>query len=293
MAAGRTGTGTRLAALLEGARPLNALLVAPAVALGALLAGGREALFAASTGLAVLATALSLGAGNLWNDLADRVEDAVNAPDRPLPSGRLTPAWAWTGALAGAGLALLAGRAIGPGALRVVLACLAALAWYARRGKGVPLAGNALVAALAGVAVLFGAGVAGDWRAAAVPALLAAVVHFEREAVKDLADAEGDSLAGRRSWAAGLGAVRLSAWLRRLSFALPVTALLAAVLELGFDAALVAHGLVAGPLAIWNFRLLRAARLADPAACRRTATRLKGLLAVGLLVYLVAGWLAG
>ncbi|NEB17053.1 UbiA family prenyltransferase, partial [Streptomyces coelicoflavus] len=47
-------------------------------------------------------------AGMALNDWADREEDAVERPHRPLPSGRVRPAAALTaaGALTGAGLAL-------------------------------------------------------------------------------------------------------------------------------------------------------------------------------------------
>lgn len=291
-----TGIGarlsTRLGALLEGARPLNAALVAPAVGLGALLAGGREALLEPATGLAALATVLSLAAGNLWNDLADRVEDAVNAPRRPLPSGRLTPAWAWTGALVAAALGLAAAWRVGPGALRLTVACQAALAWYARRGKGWPLLGNALVAVLSATAVVFGAAVAGDLLAALAPALLAGLVHFLREAVKDLADAEGDALAGRATWARSLGPERLRARLLPLLALLPATALWA-LLRGGPPELAAAHAFAAGPAVLWAALFLRRKDLADRAACLRSAAGLKALLAAGLAVYGLAGWLAG
>jgi 4-hydroxybenzoate polyprenyltransferase len=282
----------RLLALLEGTRPLNGLLVALAVALGGLLSGGLAALGSPALGWAALATALSLAAGNLWNDLADRVEDAHNAPHRPLPSGRLSPAWAWTGALLCAGLALMAAARLGPGALRLVLACLAALAWYARRGKGRPLLGNLVIAGLGAVAVLFGAAVVGDWRLALAPALLAALVHLVREAVKDLADAAGDALAGRDTWARRLGPRRLRSRLLGLLALMPPVAL-AAGIGGGEPAALTAaRWMAAGPLFLWGVALLWRPGLVDAAACGRTARGYKGLLAAGLLLFLAAALLA-
>ncbi|MFD8269448.1 UbiA family prenyltransferase, partial [Streptomyces althioticus] len=67
-------------------------------------------------------------AGMVLNDWADRAEDAVDRPHRPLPSGRIRPAAALTAAcgLTGAGL-LLAARAGRPAL--AVAAPLAATVW--------------------------------------------------------------------------------------------------------------------------------------------------------------------
>lgn len=113
-------------------------------------------------------------AGMALNDWADRDLDAVERPERPIPSGRVSPrtALATGGALTAAGLAL---ARVGGGrrALRVA-APLAAAVWaYDTTLKGTAL-GPLGMSVCRGLDVLLGAG--GRWRAA-LPAATALGVH--------------------------------------------------------------------------------------------------------------------
>lgn len=90
------------------------------------------------------------------NDWADREEDAVDRPHRPIPSGRVKPAAALAAAagLTGAGLALAyrAGRPAG-----LVATALAGTVWaYDLRLKHTP-AGPAAMAAARSLDLLLGA----------------------------------------------------------------------------------------------------------------------------------------
>ncbi|MGW8723149.1 SCO3242 family prenyltransferase, partial [Streptomyces althioticus] len=110
-------------------------------------------------------------AGMVLNDWADRAEDAVDRPHRPLPSGRIRPAAALTAAcgLTGAGL-LLAARAGRPAL--AVAAPLAATVWaYDLALKHTP-AGPAAMAAARGLDLLMGAAASGSARRAAPSAAL-------------------------------------------------------------------------------------------------------------------------
>ncbi|GAA5012216.1 hypothetical protein GCM10023335_34040 [Streptomyces siamensis] len=95
-------------------------------------------------------------AGMALNDWADRAEDAVERPHRPLPSGRVRPA----AALAAAGVLTAAGLALASRAGRpslAVAAPLAATVWaYDLFLKRTP-AGPAAMAAARGLDVLLGA----------------------------------------------------------------------------------------------------------------------------------------
>lgn len=90
------------------------------------------------------------------NDWADRAEDAVDRPHRPLPSGRIHPAAALAaaGALTAAGLALAA-RAGGPSL--AVAAPLAVTVWAYDLGLKRTPAGPAAMATARGLDVLLGA----------------------------------------------------------------------------------------------------------------------------------------
>ncbi|MFJ6071749.1 SCO3242 family prenyltransferase [Streptomyces sp. NPDC093065] len=145
---------------------LPALFTVPGDALaGAAAAGARPG---PRTLLAIGSSLCLYEAGMALNDWADRAEDAVERPHRPLPSGRIRPAAALTaaGALTGAGLALAAGA--GRSALAVA-APLAATVWaYDLALKHTP-AGPAAMAAARGLDLLLGAVATGGGTRAALP----------------------------------------------------------------------------------------------------------------------------
>ncbi len=112
-------------------------------------------------------TALALGsslclyeAGMALNDWADRDEDAIDRPHRPIPSGRIAPRSALTAAvvLTGAGLALSAAAGRRPLALATALA---ATVWsydlHLKHTRG----GPAAMAAARSLDVLLGAAATG------------------------------------------------------------------------------------------------------------------------------------
>ncbi|WP_327122187.1 UbiA family prenyltransferase [Streptomyces sp. NBC_01341] len=121
----RPRTGGRLRAWAELLR-VSALFSVPGDALAGAAAVGRRP--GRGTALAVGASLCLYEAGMALNDWADREEDALDRPHRPIPSGRVAPgaALAAAGALTAAGLAL-ASRAGRP-ALAVATG-LAATVW--------------------------------------------------------------------------------------------------------------------------------------------------------------------
>ncbi|MFJ8189224.1 SCO3242 family prenyltransferase [Streptomyces sp. NPDC096094] len=145
---------------------LPALFTVPGDALaGAAAAGVRPG---PRTLLAIGSSLCLYEAGMALNDWADREEDAVERPHRPLPSGRIRPAAALTTAcgLTGAGL-LLAARAGRPAL--AVAAPLAATVWaYDLALKHTP-AGPAAMAAARGLDLLLGAAATGGGTRAALP----------------------------------------------------------------------------------------------------------------------------
>ncbi|OXY88581.1 SCO3242 family prenyltransferase [Streptomyces diastatochromogenes] len=108
------------------------------------------------TVLAVGSSLCLYEAGMALNDWADRAEDAIERPHRPLPSGRVRPGAALTAAcaLTAAGLAL-AGRAGRP-ALAVAVP-LAATVWSYDLGLKRTPAGPGAMAAARGLDLLLGA----------------------------------------------------------------------------------------------------------------------------------------
>ncbi|MEU9049884.1 SCO3242 family prenyltransferase [Streptomyces sp. NPDC048384] len=148
---------------------LPALFTVPGDALsGAVAAGGRPN---PRTLLAIGSSLCLYEAGMALNDWADRAEDAVERPHRPLPSGRIRPSSALTAAcvLTAAGLGLAAGA--GRPALAVA-APLAATVWaYDLALKHTP-AGPVAMAAARGLDHLLGAATTGRPRQALPSAAL-------------------------------------------------------------------------------------------------------------------------
>ncbi|MGW0960698.1 SCO3242 family prenyltransferase [Streptomyces gelaticus] len=133
---------------------VSALFTVPGDALAGAAASGRRP--DRGTALAVGASLCLYEAGMALNDWADREEDAIDRPHRPIPSGRIAPAAALAaaGALTAAGLGLAA--RVGRPALAVA-AGLAATVWaYDLRLKHTP-AGPAAMAAARGLDLLLGA----------------------------------------------------------------------------------------------------------------------------------------
>ncbi|WP_093798009.1 SCO3242 family prenyltransferase [Streptomyces sp. Wb2n-11] len=139
-------TPTRSTAWAELLRVSALFTVVGDAVAGAASAGARPN---RGTALAVGASVCLYEAGMALNDWADRAEDAVDRPHRPIPSGRVTPraALAASCALTAAGLALAAGA--GRPALGVAVP-LAATVWaYDLRLKHTPAAPAAMATARA------------------------------------------------------------------------------------------------------------------------------------------------
>ena len=181
-------------ALVALPRPLNCLITALSVGVGAFTAGHHRPEF--QGWCAALAAALIAGAGNALNDVADLEIDRINRPTRPLPAGQLSR----QSALFESGLLALAGLAIalwlGPLTGAIALAILLLLVLYDLRLKRSPLWGNLLVSALAASAFPYGALALGSLGRAWIPASFAFLFHLGREIIKDLEDLEGDRAQG-------------------------------------------------------------------------------------------------
>jgi geranylgeranylglycerol-phosphate geranylgeranyltransferase len=169
-----------------------------AAIIGLFMAGGMDVQPAV---LIFLAVFLVTGAGNAVNDYFDREIDAVNRPDRPVPSGRVTPKQAlmWSYALFAAGCILAS--LLNWLCLVIAVVNSILLYLYARNLKTTLLMGNICVAYLTGSTFLFGGAVLGYAGMAAVliPFWLSSLATMSREIMKDVEDMEGDSRAGART----------------------------------------------------------------------------------------------
>lgn len=176
----------------------NLLLSAAGVAIGGVLAQGRLA-FPPVLSLAML-SAVGLGAaGNIANDLADQDIDRINRPGRPLVRGAVSVTAAiLIGGLAG-GAGLFAAWMVDMRLFWMAVVALAVMLVYSPLLKPFGILGNLAVAIIASLPLIYGATAVGWWRAGLVASVLAAILHFAREVVKDLEDVAGDATFGRRT----------------------------------------------------------------------------------------------
>lgn len=188
-------------AYLELVRPLVSLAYAGLVMMG-FFAVGFPSEDPASAALTMACVAvLAMGAAAI-NDVYDAPIDRINAPSRPIPSGRISPA----GARRAAAVLFATGLAVGgvsfepavaAGLASGGLGCVLYGFWSKRMGP----AKNILIAAMAAAACLL-PGVA---MGRATPPLVLAAVHaflvgWAVEVVKDVGDAAGDASVGARTW---------------------------------------------------------------------------------------------
>lgn len=187
----------------------------------------------------VLAGPVVCGMSQAANDWCDRHVDAINEPDRPIPSGRVPGRWGLWIALAMTVLSLLMGAFLGPwGFGATVLAVIAAWAYSAEplRAKRSGWWGPGLVGLsyetlpwITGAAVL--AAGAPDWRIVAV-ALLYGIGAHGIMTLNDFKALEGDRQLGVNSLPVTLGperAARVACWV----MAVPQIAVIALLVAWG------------------------------------------------------------
>lgn len=131
-----------LGAYLELTKPRVAFLVVVTMLCGALTAPGRAGF--GRLGLALLGTALVVGAANALNMILERKSDALmqRTRSRPLVTGRLSPeaAWAFALILGGVGLGLLFAEVGALPALLTLTALVSYVLFYTPLKRITPLA---------------------------------------------------------------------------------------------------------------------------------------------------------
>jgi len=194
---------------IKTARPLNTAIAGCAVLLGMWLTDfdSPRACYNGGTGLILAATALNAvlliiaamaatAYGNAVNDLLDVETDRVSHPNRPLVTGALSTGAVAVFSAALAALSLACAAAASAFHATAALIPLTLLTLYSIYLKRTRLIGNIIVAALTAYALLFGSLPRPSTKILFAPALLAFLLNFCRELVKDVQDADGDKAAG-------------------------------------------------------------------------------------------------
>ncbi|MDX2264174.1 MAG: chlorophyll synthase ChlG [Hyphomicrobiales bacterium] len=258
MANAATISWPRSSAVLELLKPITWFPPMWAFGCGVVSSGASPlenwAVFA---GGVLLAGPMVCGASQAVNDWFDRHVDAINEPNRPIPSGRIPGQWGLFIAIAWSALSLLLGAALGPWALLATAFGLA-LAWaYSAppfRLKQNGWLGNAACGLcyeglpwITAVAVMTAA--APDWRIAVV-ALLYSVGAHGIMTLNDFKSIGGDTAMGVRSLPVRLGP-RNAAWVACFMMAWPQAIVIEMLAAWGaWTNALVVAGLLLAQIAL-------------------------------------------
>ena len=185
----------RFAGFFTITRPVNSLVAGLAAVVAYLIDTGTVI---PQTILLFFIVALITAAGNVINDFFDVKIDAVNRPDRPIPSGAVSREAARGFAI----ILFLAGILVSfftnPLCSGIAVINSLILIGYAGKHKRTPLLGNITVAYLSASIFLFGGALNGlDGLIRIIP--IAAITFFamlSRELLKDAEDVEGDRAGG-------------------------------------------------------------------------------------------------
>jgi len=192
---------------LEIIRPGNALMAVIAVILMGII--GQN--FNLPIILGMIAVFLATSGGNVINDYFDYKIDAVNKPNRPIPSGRISLKNAYSYASLLFVIAIIFGILIGyllENFLPTLIVALSSLLmlYYAKTLKKIALIGNIAISFLTGFCFIFASIIIGlDSSSLAIVytsfylGFFAFIMTMAREITKDLEDIEGDKIEGAKT----------------------------------------------------------------------------------------------
>lgn len=204
-------------------RPVNSTMMGIAVIAGFLIAHG---LTFSDKVLYGIATAFTLTAASMViNDYYDREVDKLNRPDRPIPSGSVSPneALAYAFMLGGIGLAIAFLTNLTAFILALIFFAIAIA--YNTSGKRLGLLGNTMVAVCVAAPIIYGSALIEPIKISALSLILASMVFLStvgREITKGIADVEGDISRGARTVPIVMGAKK-AAYIAALFYLLAVS----------------------------------------------------------------------
>ncbi len=192
-------------------RPLNGLIALLSLAVAVYLASGEVRIRITQ----FLALFFIVSFGYAVNDVFDLESDRKTKPSRPIPAGKLSRRGARFTALICLILGLLSTVIAAPTVKLYFLLLATGLFLYAWRLSRILVVSNVMVAILCSSVFLLGGLMAANstdsWYLLGAAIALSFLHHLGREIVKDLQDADGDRLVGRRTLPIVLG-VHASKW---------------------------------------------------------------------------------
>lgn len=181
----------KLLAHIKILRPLNLAIGAFAVIITASILKKTDQVSVWFTALIVVVCFNA--AANAINDYFDLETDRINRPNRPLVKGDVKPQTALFLAIILFTIGTVLAITLPTMATFIALAIALPLTiFYSIKFKGMPLAGNFIIAMILGLTFLFAGAALQNMKTMIMPALLAFGLTIVRELVKDISDVEGD-----------------------------------------------------------------------------------------------------
>ena len=249
--------------------------------------------------LATLLVYCMAGAGNIINDVFDHEIDAVNKPDRPIPSGKISLKNAGIYAAILDSIAILLGVIISCLIhnfvfLAIIIASAVIIYMYSRYFKAMPMIGNIVVGVMIGLCFVVGGLIllceTEDWtifKISVYIGLLAAVANVARELVKDMEDIHGDELGGARTFPILFGK-KVSSVIVMILLAVAVAVCILLYTSGLFNIAYLVIIIIPVVLCLYSVVSLFASKFEpDEATCAKEALFLKIAMAVSLLAIII------
>ena len=177
---------------LEILRPGNAVMAVIAIFLMAIISGK----FTFEVLMAAVVVFLVTGAGNSINDYFDHKIDAINKPQRPIPSGRISLKGALVYSISLFAVGIIIAFAINLLLGIIALSSSLLMIYYARDLKTKCLIGNLSISFLTGLCFVFGGIAVGQIMVSVYLGFYAFLMTMAREIVKDMEDTVGDEKEG-------------------------------------------------------------------------------------------------
>ncbi len=174
-------------------RPINCVMASVAIIMVAIILKGTGFVnYWREIGLGMLVLFFSVAGGNALNDYYDREVDLINHPERPIPSGRISPKNALYFGTFMFALALVFSTLINLWTLLIAILAEISMYLYESKLKNQGLSGNVTISILVGLIFIFGGAIFRDVVRITIFALMAFSSNLGREIVKDVEDMEGD-----------------------------------------------------------------------------------------------------
>jgi geranylgeranylglycerol-phosphate geranylgeranyltransferase len=185
----------KITGIIQLIRPINCIVMGVAVLVGIIVAAQTFLLDGKTTLLGFITGFTFLAAANAVNDYYDRNIDAVNEPNRPIPSGVIKPKEALSYVFILSAIGFLTAFLTNIQCLAIAIVAWFLSMYYAMIGKSTGMFGNLIVSICVALPFIYGGFVESGLSLILVLfALMAFFSTIGREVTKGIVDVEGDKL---------------------------------------------------------------------------------------------------